>query len=85
MSRTMCRCGRRRRVFVAARSLLLCALLSMSLVSCNWRTEAARIRNSLNEQAGRASRELRRLGDPMVRELRGLGREISEMFGVLGR
>jgi hypothetical protein len=81
----MCRCGRRRRVFLAARGLLLCALLSMSLVSCNWRTEVVRMRDSLNEQAGRASRELRRLGDPMVRELRGLGREIGEMFGALGR
>lgn len=85
MSRTMCRCGRRYRTFLAVRSLLVCALLSMSLLSCNWRTEMARIRDNLDDQAGRASRELRRLGDPMARELRGLGREISEMFGTLAR
>ncbi len=85
MRRTVCPSERGRRTLMLRRSLLVGVLLSALLLSCNWRAEAYRIRDELHEQATRADRELRRLSEPIVQEMRRFGREIGDIFGTFGQ
>ncbi|MDI7276321.1 MAG: hypothetical protein QME94_10100 [Anaerolineae bacterium] len=84
MRSTACHSDRPRRV-LAWRIVLVWLLLSTLLLSCDLGTEAYRLRALLRQQGERAGRQIQRLGQPMVEELRRLGQEIGGLFSGFGR